>query len=104
MGTRAQWLGLWETYTQVIVMHLVFVWQCLECVLSGVRQLQQADASNVMLIQTYCCFRYCFENDVPINMEGQEAMLDWAFDRMGITGKTPTTASASSTPFTAAVI
>jgi hypothetical protein len=30
--------------------------------------------------------RYCFESDVPINMEGQEALLDWALLRMGLTG------------------
>jgi hypothetical protein len=32
------------------------------------------------------CCRYCFESDVPINMEGQEALLDWALLRMGLTG------------------
>ena len=32
------------------------------------------------------CPRYCFESDVPINMEGQEALLDWALLRMGLTG------------------
>jgi hypothetical protein len=31
--------------------------------------------------------RYCFENDVPINMEGQEALLDWGFDRLGISSR-----------------
>lgn len=35
-----------------------------------------------------CCDgRYCFESDVPINMEGQEALLDWALLRMGLTGE-----------------
>lgn len=33
-----------------------------------------------------CVCRYCFESDVPINMEGQEALLDWALLRMGVTG------------------
>lgn len=33
-----------------------------------------------------CAARYCFESDVPINMEGQEALMDWALLRMGLTG------------------
>lgn len=42
---------------------------------------------QVMLWPMLLVCRYCFENDVPINMEGEEAMLDWALDRMGISGQ-----------------
>lgn len=43
---------------------------------------------------------YCFENDVPINMESQEALLDWGFDRLGISARA--VASAAGTPTTSA--
>jgi actin-related protein len=33
--------------------------------------------------------RYSFEQDVPVNLEGQEAMLDWAMDRLGLTEGVP---------------
>eukprot|EP00775_Hariotina_reticulata_P012512 gene12512-12646_t len=33
--------------------------------------------------------RYCFEQDVPVNLEGQEAMFDWALDRLGLTDSVP---------------